>query len=150
MNTTLATAIIALTLSPGGAEAQTFNAQASGAVNLRVGPGVAHTRITTIPASAPITVHYCLPSPAWCQVTYGATTGWASARYVMPHQPVAQIAAPRVVHVVHLNGNTQGFRLRLQTPFVPQYFDLTQPQVYPGYGYSYAIPTYPFVAGYRD
>lgn len=146
MKTAIASAILVLTLTTGGAHA--YNAQSSGAVNLRVGPGVNNARITTIPAAAPLQVHYCLPSPAWCQVTYGATTGWASARYVMPLQAVAPTLRPRVVHVVHLSGAPQAFRIRLHAPIAQQHHYHVQTHTYSGHGYPYAMPVYPVYFGH--
>lgn len=147
MKMVFATAVLAFTLVSGGASA--FNAQSSGAVNLRAGPGVSHARLTTIPASAPLIAHYCLPAPAWCQVTYGATTGWASARYITLHHARPMYLQPTTVRVVPLSGtNLQAFRIRLHSGFAQPY-PYAPAHAYSGYAPSYGVPsTYLFVPGY--
>jgi len=59
-------------------------------VNMRSGPGTRYDVITTIPAGAPMEVFDC---QSWCQVAYGGTQGFVSARYVAGDD--GYVSAPR-------------------------------------------------------
>jgi uncharacterized protein YraI len=64
--------------------AKAFEAVATGNVNLRMGPGTNHARLTTVPVGAPMLVFGCTASNSWCDVGYGHARGWVSGRYIRP------------------------------------------------------------------
>ena len=55
---------------------------ATGAVNLRAGPGVTYPQVVVVPAGAPVEIIGCLPGFTWCDVGFGEVRGWVSARYL--------------------------------------------------------------------
>ena len=80
---TLAAAFLAAI--PVIAEAQ--NALTTGNVNMRVGPGVQHPVITTVPRGASVYVRGCVRGYSWCDTQWGPYRGWVSARYMTATYP---------------------------------------------------------------
>lgn len=126
--------ICAAALALAGVVAGAVQAQnvATGDVNLRSGPGVGYTRITTIPRGAVVDVLSCLPK-GWCDVVYGYERGWASGRYLRQTGP--RIHA-EYVYPYTLTGPSM-YRIIRRTPvvvMVPQYDGravLSYPNNYP-------------------
>jgi uncharacterized protein YraI len=52
----------------------------SGALNVRLGPGVQFAKIGTLTYGSPVDVHFC--QPGWCRIGYWGGIGWVSARYL--------------------------------------------------------------------
>lgn len=57
-------------------------AEVLAAVNLRTGPGQQYYAIMVLPPGAPVEIYGCLNDVNWCDVGYGGTRGWLSARYL--------------------------------------------------------------------
>jgi uncharacterized protein YraI len=76
--------MVAAALALSAAAAEAAPGRATGAVNMRTGPGTGYARITTIPAGARIQVYDC---GSWCRVTYAGRSGWVSAGYVATGGP---------------------------------------------------------------
>lgn len=75
------TAIAAMTMT-GAAMADTTNATAGTDLNLRAGPGAWHEVVGVIKGGDDVTVAGCIEEANWCEVTYGAQTGWAYGDYL--------------------------------------------------------------------
>lgn len=148
--TTILAAVMACTTGTA-ALSQSF---ATGDVNFRTGPGVGFSRIATIPRGAPVAVNGCVPA-GWCNVTYGYTDGWVSARYLgqapMPAVHPVNVMPVRTVHarpVVPHHGYVQASQPIYVQPAQPVYVQVQpvvrQPQVYyqmvPAVSYSHFVP----------
>lgn len=72
---------IAASVMAGAASAQTM-ATASTDLNIRSGPGNTHEVIGVIGSGDEVSVSGCIESANWCQVTSGATSGWAYGDYL--------------------------------------------------------------------
>lgn len=81
MKLALKAALIVLGVLSAGA-AQAANAISTANLNIRTGPGTRYASMGSIPGGAPVTVHGCTSGYGWCQVSYGATHGWSSSRYI--------------------------------------------------------------------
>ncbi|WP_136652077.1 DUF1236 domain-containing protein [Paracoccus aeridis] len=79
-NLFVSTAIAASVLA-GAASAQTM-ATAATDLNIRSGPGNTHEVIGVIGSGDEVSVSGCIESANWCQVTSGATSGWAYGDYL--------------------------------------------------------------------
>jgi uncharacterized protein YraI len=51
-------------------------------LNVRLGPGPTYEVMTVIPGSETVTIHGCLETMAWCEVSFGTHTGWVYADYL--------------------------------------------------------------------
>ncbi len=67
-------------LVPFAASAET--GFASTRVNLRAGPGTHYPVLAVVPSMASVHILGCLDGYSWCDVTWGVTRGWVSARYL--------------------------------------------------------------------
>ena len=86
--TALSSAAAIVLLSTAAAFAQP--GVATGAVNVRTGPGTGYSKVGTLSAGEPVDVKDCQGS--WCFVDrHAGTDGWVSANYL---QPVAAQPAP--------------------------------------------------------
>jgi uncharacterized protein YraI len=52
----------------------------TGALNVRLGPGVQFAKIGALTYGTPVDVQFC--QPGWCRIGYWGGTGWVSARYL--------------------------------------------------------------------
>ena len=51
-------------------------------VNLRAGPGTDFYAVDVVPSYQPITIHGCLETAPWCDVSYDGLRGWLSSSYI--------------------------------------------------------------------
>jgi hypothetical protein len=75
---TLTAAAAFLALSVGSAFA--VSAQATGAVNVRTGPGTSYQRVDTLRAGETVDVQRC--QSGWCYIEHNGPDGWVSANYL--------------------------------------------------------------------
>lgn len=76
-----------------------MSAVTGSSVNMRQGPDTSYEVIRLVPAGATVRVNTCLEGVSWCDVTYGADTGWVSGNFLTytggPHvrAPLAAVGA---------------------------------------------------------
>jgi len=85
-----AAALLALLAGPAAA-APGF---ATGAVNLRAGPGTGYPQVVVVPAGAPVEIFGCLDGRGWCDVGYGSVRGWVSANYLQSLREDRRVPLP--------------------------------------------------------
>lgn len=69
-------------LFPSTTGALAAPAEVLAAVNLRTGPGAQYQALMVLPPGSPVEIYGCLADDSWCDVAYGQTRGWLSARYL--------------------------------------------------------------------
>jgi uncharacterized protein YraI len=74
-----AAAALVLGLSGPASAAPGF---ATGAVNLRAGPGTNYPQVLVVPAGAPVEIFGCVEGWNWCDVAFGEVRGWVSGNYL--------------------------------------------------------------------
>jgi uncharacterized protein YraI len=106
--------------------ASSFEAAVNGHLSLRAGPGVGHARLFVMPANTRVFVHGCTANRHWCQVSYGAMTGWASGGYLsaVPQQAYAAVPQTIIAQPQVVVGATQ-----MVAPMVAVPAPVYQPQV---------------------
>lgn len=111
----------------GKVEAQDI---ATGNVNLRTGPGVGYSQITTIPRGATVNILGCGAS-GWCDVVFGHNRGWASGRYLQHMQPHVYNGYP----TAYVWGEPRTYRVIRRTPVV-----IVAPRTYSPIAIPYGYP----------
>lgn len=85
MKLTRITALLALGLlgaSVGPTLASAAEGYVTADVHERAGPSTGYPIITVIPDGAGITIHGCLSSRSWCDVSWDGNRGWVSSNYI--------------------------------------------------------------------
>jgi len=51
-------------------------------VSMRAGPGTGFPMVNRLPGGARVNIHGCIRGDAWCDVSWSASRGWVSSRYL--------------------------------------------------------------------
>ncbi|MBO6759091.1 MAG: SH3 domain-containing protein [Roseibium sp.] len=92
---------LAIVLMNGSAALAAHLAVTTGNVNLRAGPAVSFLVITVVPAGSRLATYGCTADYSWCDVSFGVSRGWMSARYIQVvyngvPTVITPVIAPRV------------------------------------------------------
>lgn len=108
-------ALAGLLALPGVAFAQTSTVTTD--LNVRLGPGPNYEVMAVIPANQTVTIHGCLETMAWCEVSFETHTGWVYADYltyevagspVIIREAAPQVEVPVVTYDPQATGATSG------------------------------------------
>lgn len=100
---------------PGAALAQTATVTTD--LNVRFGPAPTYEVVTVIPANRTVTIHGCLETMAWCEVSFDAHTGWVYADYLtyevagsplIIREAATRVEVPVVTYDPQVTGATSG------------------------------------------
>jgi uncharacterized protein YraI len=104
----IAAAIIAQSTPVGAQQAvltATVEAVTTADLNLRLAPSEDAPILAVIPLGTTVPIHRCTVGFQWCEVTYGNSTGWVSAGYVIGtvrQVPILEIGAELGILVIEL------------------------------------------------